>query len=316
MFLGQLTPRVDVFKNIYQLDLITNLQVQLALFSVLLSIALGMWNRSLMLTLLVINGLVISANFSGYVNFDFLSEQKEQIKSRSDLRKFSIVQYTFDAEISQSLPPIYDSLTQLDKDIIVLFNVNDLHKSYLKDLSKGKFSYGLRQKEGLASNIAIITKFAIQSKRRNTFLDERGDIIELKLFAKDQTVKLTVMHPPEPVSKLHWQRRNLMLNTLETMENTNNTVSPYALIISELYTSVWSRHFPMIDNYRSCTASLGVYGNWYFNNTLKLLGNFGAINTSHCFYSYRLKLSNLESNSILGGLHNMVMYELVLQNNT
>ncbi|MFY8352418.1 hypothetical protein AAEU29_17885 [Pseudoalteromonas sp. SSM20] len=266
-----------------------------------------------MLTLLIINALVITSNFNGYINFDFLSEQKEQIVTRTEMPRISVVQYTFDDDLNSQIAPIYDKLQSLNKDVIVIFNVNELHKSQLKTLSEGRFSYGLRQKEGLPSNIAVITKFAISSKRKNTFLDERGDILELILVIKNESVKLTVMHPPKPNSELNWQRRNLMLNTLEAMESRTENVLPYSLVISELYSTIWSRHFPKLDTLRTCSSAQGAYGSSFMNSNLKLLGNLGALNTSHCFFSYRFKLSDLESTQVANSLNNFVSYELTMQ---
>lgn len=313
LLLGQLTARVDFFKTIYLLDLVTNLQMQLAFFSVFLSLILGFWNRSLMFILIIVNALVIIANFNGYIAVDLLPDEKYQIKESFEEQHLTVVQFTFDDEVSDSLDSIYEKLNALDKDITVLFNVTELHKTRLQTLSNGKYSYGLSKKVSLPSNIAVITKFPINSKRRNTFLDERGDILELNILFNKQTVKLLVMHPPKPKSKLNWQRKNLMINTLETMESHTENVSPYTIVIAELYTSIWSGNFPKLDNLITCSYAQGVYGNWFANHYLKIFGNFGAINTSHCFFSYRFKIENLESELVDKSLNNFVSYVLIMK---
>lgn len=314
LFLGQLTPRVDYFKVIYQIDLATSLQLQFAVTACVLSALLGFWNRALMFTLLLLNALVIAANFNGYINIDFLAEQKDQLVSRTDKNELTVAQYTFDDTLTAEITETYKTLAEFQSDILVLFNVNDLHKQQLKELSEGRFSYGLRQKEGLASNIAVITRFPIESKRRNSFIEYRGDIIELNLLIKGQQFRLTVMHPPKPNSKLNWQQRNLMINTLEAMENRESNVLPYSLIVAELYTTIWSRHFPKLNSFRSCAYGQGVYGTWFVHKAMKKIGNIGAINTSHCFFSYRLKLSELETTQITDSENNLISYRITLQN--
>lgn len=314
LFLGQLTPRIDFIQEYYQVDLVTNLQMQLALLSMVLCLLVGLWNKILMFMLLIINMLLITANFNGYINFDFLSEQQNKITTRTNNNHFTVMQYTFDDELDNQIYSIYEKIDLIDKDIIVLFNVNELHKTYLKSLSEGRFSYGLIQKERMPSGMTLISKFPIKSKERNTVLDERGDILEITLLINNEDVKITLMHPPKPNSELNWQRRNLMINTLESIQSRTENISPYSLIVSELYTSVWSPHFISLDDFRSCANELGVYGTWFADSKLKLLGIFGAINTSHCFFSYRFKLSDLETSSVTNSLNNFVSYELTMQN--
>ena len=310
VFLGQLTPRFEIIKSIYQIDLIASLQTQFALLSIVLSLLLGFWNRTVMVIFLLVSGLLIAANFNAYLNSTLFISKTEELVNQREGDAIKVLQYTFDDSLDLALAPIYQEITQHNAGLIILFNVNELHINQLKTLSEGRFNYGIRKKESLPSNIAIISKYPISKKQKTSFLDERGDLVSLGIVFNKQTLDVFAMHPPRPTTEVNWRRRNLMLNTLEARLNNSDTTSPYSLVVTELYATVWSKYFPNLTNLRSCAYKMGLYGTWYAKRWLKSLGGLGAINTSHCFVSYRLKTNNLETHQVAHSDNNIVTYSV------
>ena len=256
--------------------------------------------------------MLFVANFNSYVNFHYFSDKKEALVKRSETSNIRVMQYTFDDVYKGRAAALYEDFLSQNYDLIVLFNVNEFHRDSIKKLIDRRYSYGFRKKEGMPSGIVVISKFPITSKRRNSFLDERGDIIELNLLVNATSIKLTTLHPPKPNTELNWKRRNLMLETFESIQNNVQNSVPYSLIIAELYTTVWSNHFPEIINGRSCLNSQGLYSSTYLDLSSDILSSLSGISTSHCFFSYRIQVSDLNTTSVESSFNKRLSYRLKL----
>lgn len=311
----QLTPKLPVVSNIYYVDLINNFQMQYAILSLLCVLLLGIWDKTLMIILMVISALLIIVNFNNQFNFDLFVDKKSSLVNRVS-QTARIVQVTFDDDINKTFEAVYKKINTTKADVIALFNVNELHRDAIKTLSSNRYTYGFRKKEGMPSGIVLISKYPIISKRKSSFIDSNGDILDITISMKNNDVNLVLMHAPKPTDHINWKRRNLMLSTLESMQNRVESIHPYKIVMTELYTTQWSDYFPKIDNLRTCSNSEGLYTSWYVKENLKFLQLLGGIPTSHCFFSYRIQISDFESLPLKNIHHNLLTYVISIEGET
>lgn len=296
-------PLFKVASSYFWLEQLLHFQFQYFLLAnILACICFVYFKRTSLVTLAAIYTLFLTQNHTWFFNTPNHSASPYLSVAQANLRYYNPM-----------LPEALSTLSQLDADLYLLFEVNQNKKAQFIDFAKDYYRFGDADIDGFPSGMGIVSKYPILNVKKHPVLNQKGIVLSFTIQTPTQPLQVLMMHPPSARSVDKWQHRNMILGNagllVEQLTHSNGLV----LVAGDFNTTPWSAHFPTHHSLSACYEQSGYFTSWHPHTKLQDLGWFAGIAIDHCLLSQPLELAWLETIRLAGSDHLGLFYDISMK---